>query len=306
MTLRHPIKILAIAVVAGFAAPVLAQSTTSEQQQGRQAAPSGTTGATSSSAERAGGGTADKPANMQRSPSDGTAASPHPLYIGQTVTLQGTVRSIDRENRRITVKNENGETATLKVGKDVANLERLKKGDQVKARMSEAVALTIMEGGEEVRPRVEEQVVRNRTMGEQRGFGATERTTIVAEVKSIDRANNKITLIGPRNQETTMKVQDQNALQGIEKGDKVVASFVEAVALSIDGSSGSQSATSQRGAGSDGATSGSGASSQSGSSASSQSGSQSGSGASSQSGSGMSSQSGSQPGGGTSQGSTGK
>ncbi len=252
--MRHPITTLVIAIAAGFGAPALAQSTSGASQQAspstQQQRNQGTQQQGDKAMQQQGG-----QAGAQGSAQQGAERTiPHPVSMSQTVTLNGTVQSIDRDKRRVSIKGDDGKTAVLRLGQNVANLEKLKQGDRVTARFTEAFAVAIAEGGEEVRPRIEQQVATNRTRGEQRGMGTVEQTVMIAEVQSVDRQNSRVTLRGPDGQNMTINVQDQQALKGIDKGDKVVTSVVEAAALSIDPAGGGAG----QGQASGGASSGSG------------------------------------------------
>ena len=60
-----------------------------------------------------------------------------------TVEVTGTVGAVDLSKRTVTLKGPEGKTRTLKVDPSVKRLAEVKKGDQVVARHTEALALSI-------------------------------------------------------------------------------------------------------------------------------------------------------------------
>lgn len=60
-----------------------------------------------------------------------------------TKVITATVESIDLEARTVTVKGPEGNLATLNVARETPNLENLKTGDQVVARFTRAIAISV-------------------------------------------------------------------------------------------------------------------------------------------------------------------
>ena len=54
-----------------------------------------------------------------------------------------TVEDIDRENREVTLKRPDGTLMKVQVDPSVGNLERIKKGDQIQATYTEALAISV-------------------------------------------------------------------------------------------------------------------------------------------------------------------
>lgn len=61
----------------------------------------------------------------------------------KTTEVTATVEEIDLPNREVTLKGPEGNTVELKVDDRVKNLDQVKKGDQVVARFTEAVAVSM-------------------------------------------------------------------------------------------------------------------------------------------------------------------
>jgi hypothetical protein len=63
--------------------------------------------------------------------------------VVSTVEVTGTVEAVDVAKRTVTLKGPEGKTRTLKVDPSVKRLAEVKKGDQVVARHTEALALSV-------------------------------------------------------------------------------------------------------------------------------------------------------------------
>lgn len=60
-----------------------------------------------------------------------------------TIETTATIEDIDRENREVTLKGPDGNTVTVAVDPSVGNLQRIKKGDEIKATITRALAITV-------------------------------------------------------------------------------------------------------------------------------------------------------------------
>jgi hypothetical protein len=63
--------------------------------------------------------------------------------VVNTVDVTGSVEAVDVAKRTVTLKGPEGKTRTLKVDPSVKRLAEVKKGDQVVARHTEALALSV-------------------------------------------------------------------------------------------------------------------------------------------------------------------
>jgi hypothetical protein len=67
-----------------------------------------------------------------------------PAGVNTVVTqLTATVEAVDYTNRKVTLKGPAGNKQTIDVGEEVKNLDRVKPGDQVDIRHTEALAIAI-------------------------------------------------------------------------------------------------------------------------------------------------------------------
>jgi hypothetical protein len=65
------------------------------------------------------------------------------VMVVDTVKITATVEAVDYAKRTVTLKGPEGNTVTLKVDKSAKDFKNVKKGDQVVARFTEAVAISV-------------------------------------------------------------------------------------------------------------------------------------------------------------------
>jgi hypothetical protein len=67
---------------------------------------------------------------------------PHGIMV-RTREISARIDAVDVQKREVTLTGPRGNTATLKVGDAVQNLDQIQKGDQVVVRYTEAIALAV-------------------------------------------------------------------------------------------------------------------------------------------------------------------
>ncbi len=148
-------------------------------------------------------------------------------------TVSAVVTAVDAETRMVTLKPERGDALVMQAGPEIRNFDRIKVGDTVVATYMEAAALELKKKteGSGLRERRESTTVIPGAEGQAAGTVAR-KIVLVADVLAVDPQQGSITLRGPK-QTQTLAVRDPSALQGIEVGDQVEASYVEALALEL-------------------------------------------------------------------------
>ena len=192
----------------------------------------------------------------------GTQGSQHPAVMGRTVVVNGTIDAIDPAKRTITIRGDRGGTVTIVAGKDLANFNELKKGQQITATYTEAVALEMMKPGETAQqgqPGAGQQSAQQGAgdqsqgsaqqsagagqQGDQQagapGMGEVMRATVVAKVTKVDRENNWVTLQGPQGEQMQLRVQNKQALSQLEEGDRIQITYAQAAAIAVEPRQGS-------------------------------------------------------------------
>jgi len=160
-------------------------------------------------------------------------ASPGKGTITQTHKIVATVESIDAAKRHVTLKGPKGNLLPLTVGPDVRNLEQVKVGDRVVVRYAEALSLTLMKDGKELRSSTEASTGARAKAGERPGGVVAEEVKVTADVIGVNRKTHMVTLRGP-NEVVDLHVVDPQQLKLIKVGDQVDAVYAQALALSVE------------------------------------------------------------------------
>jgi hypothetical protein len=149
------------------------------------------------------------------------------------LSVTGEITAVDVANRIVSIKGPRGNINDLRVDPAVRNLEQVKVGDRVRLSYRIGVAVALVKGGDGIRERVETDAAAVADKGARPGGVAVTRTTLVANVFSIDRKKNIVTLRGASGQLVDVHVRDPKALHEVKLGDQVVANITESVALRV-------------------------------------------------------------------------
>ena len=150
----------------------------------------------------------------------------------ETESYSGTISAIDAETRMVTVKGDGGGEAQINVGPEAKNFGQLKVGDRVTMELTRALALELRKQSTAEVSRRDQADKVGAGPGEAPGGAIGTRTKIMAEVTAVDAANKSVTLKGP-NRSIDLKVEDPAQLANIAVGDRVEATYIEAVAFQV-------------------------------------------------------------------------
>jgi len=162
-----------------------------------------------------------------------SAASAPVRVAAERVIITGRVADIDLAKRTLTLRDSQERELNFRIDPSMKSLDNVKVGDRVQLEYAVAVALALMKGGGDMRQRVEEEASRQSNPGEPPAEAAGRRTTVVADVLSIDRDLGTLRLRGPEGRIRDVKVRDKSRLDEVRTGDQVVAVVDEALALRI-------------------------------------------------------------------------
>jgi hypothetical protein len=168
-------------------------------------------------------------------PSNGNMGTSTPAAVGmreELVTVPVTVEEIDKKARSVTVKAPDGEKTTINVPADVKEFDKLKKGDKIEIDYYRSLAVEVLPPG--TAPSAA-QAQTTTAKGPAGRMGAKQ-ITGSAEVVSMNRASNSVTIKGADGKQRTVAVQDpgmQKRLQAIKPGDVVQLTYTEAIAAKI-------------------------------------------------------------------------
>ena len=140
-----------------------------------------------------------------------------------TVTLAGTVETIDHGKRAVTIKTAAGNFETIDVPSSAKRFDELKVGDKVSVTYNNNVAIRAKPPGE---PPVD-TASKASTMGQEERPGGTAsvQRTLTATIASIDKATSAITVVGVNGWKYSRHVVDPAVLEKVKVGDQVDISW---------------------------------------------------------------------------------
>ncbi len=145
-----------------------------------------------------------------------------------------TVEKVDAKHRQLTLKDDQGNLHKVDVPESVTNFDAIKKGDKISIDYFASVTLGLKKGGESGKPSSDRMV--EHVAGPLPGGLVARQMSVTAEVVKVDSAGNMVTIKGPNGELDTIRVSEpemQADLAKLKKGDKIQATYTEAVALSI-------------------------------------------------------------------------
>jgi Cu/Ag efflux protein CusF len=156
----------------------------------------------------------------------GVAAAAHVTQVTATIT------AIDKATRDVTLKGPQGNAIVVQAGPEVKNFAQMHVGDKVDVEYTEALTLELKKGSTAAVGRSDKGGTMTAKPGASPAAVAGRQVTITAEVMAIDADNHTVTLRGPK-RTVVLPVQDPEQLKLIAKGDRVEATYTEAVAIAV-------------------------------------------------------------------------
>ncbi len=151
-------------------------------------------------------------------------------------SITATVVSVDKQERFVTLKGPKGKEVTIQAGPEVQNFDQLKAGDQVTAHYQSAVAVQIMPAGSAKRDVEYQAGQATAPKGSEPGLKEGQSVTVTSKLTAVDLKNHTVTLKGPDGHERMIEVKDparQAEMSKLKVGDMVVATYVEALAITV-------------------------------------------------------------------------
>ncbi len=149
----------------------------------------------------------------------------------QLTHMTATVTAIDRSDRSVTLKSENGDEGTINVPSDVKAFDKLKTGDKIDVDYYDSLAVSLAPSGS--KPTMSERRGRSVDMG---GGVRGREIMVTAEVVSVDSSANTVTFKGPKGNLRTIHVDNptlQEKLPSLKPGQVVQFDYTQATAASI-------------------------------------------------------------------------
>ncbi len=136
-----------------------------------------------------------------------------------TVTLSGTVATIDYNKRTVNIKKADGSFETVDVPAGAKRFDELKVGDKVSITYNNNVSARLKPPGEA--PVDTQTATTTAGQGSRPGGTAAVQRTITATVDAIDKNASSITFTGPNGWKYSRHIVDPTVLDRVKVGDKV-------------------------------------------------------------------------------------
>jgi hypothetical protein len=169
--------------------------------------------------------------------------------MAERMSMTATVDKVDTKKRHVMLTDDQGNKFKVAVPKQaMKNMESLKPGDKITADYYSSVALKLQKG-EKGAPGAEETTMMERKAAKLPGGLMAKKVSATVEVEKVDTSANTITVKSPMGESDTIKVTDpelQSKLANIKPGDRIQASYAEAIAVRVTPSSKQQSSSEQQ------------------------------------------------------------
>jgi len=156
-----------------------------------------------------------------------------PIVEKETQSITATVEAIDTANREVTVKGPKGNLVVIEVPESVKRFPEIKVGDLLTIQYTEAVVVELKKAGDSAKLGITEQTSGQPTEGAKPGAYLSRKITATVAVDSIDTATPSITVRRADGSLVSFRVRDRKNLEGVKPGDKIVLTYVEAVAVQV-------------------------------------------------------------------------
>jgi hypothetical protein len=160
-------------------------------------------------------------------------ASTPAALVADTTTTKAKVSEIDRANRKVTLRADDGSEETLTLGPEVRNFDQIEVGDTVTAEYAKATAVFIRAPGEppsgaalsgiQVAPK-----------GAKPGAAMLQQEEITATIDDIDYAKRTVKLRNAAGEVRQIDVDERiENLDRFKKGDEIIIRHTEAMAIEV-------------------------------------------------------------------------
>jgi len=150
----------------------------------------------------------------------------------QTVTVAGTVETIDKNRRAVNIKTADGKFVAVDVPAAAKRFDELKVGDKVKVTYNNNVFVRLKPAGEAA---VDEAATAS-TMGKEArpGGAAAMVRTMTATINEIDKSASSMTFVGANGWKYSRRIVDPKVFDQVKVGDRVDITWSTDVAVAVE------------------------------------------------------------------------
>ena len=162
--------------------------------------------------------------------------SSDPREVWDFASVSATVEAIDHQSRKIALRGPSGDRMAFTVGEQVKRLNEIDVGDEIVVDYYVSLATELREPTPEEQASPLTVVAGAAKMPAELppGVAGVSQIKAVATVVGIDRPAKTVMLKGPRGNYAAVRVLFPERLEGLKLGDTVVATYTEALAVSLE------------------------------------------------------------------------
>ncbi len=134
----------------------------------------------------------------------------------QTITIAGTIETIDQSKRAMNIKTADGKFVAVNVPESVKRFSEFKVGDKIKATYNNNVIVRLKPAGEAA----VDTAATGTTTAPTSGTKVMVRT-MTASISDIDKSASSITFVGPNGWKYSRRVVDPTVFDQVKVGDRV-------------------------------------------------------------------------------------
>jgi hypothetical protein len=176
---------------------------------------------------------ADEPTRISSEGRTYKQTSPTSMESVHAVEAQAKVIGVDHKKRTLKLQTQDGEQVTLHVNEDVRNFKEIKKGDMLRVGYINSLAWEIKKNSEEPVTITQDSDITRAAPGAKPGGVLTDKITARGVVTKVDKKKQTVTVQGPY-RTIVMDVPKPEVFNNIKVGDKLEATYTEAIAISIE------------------------------------------------------------------------
>jgi len=178
---------------------------------------------------------AQSPAPVPRGPVEmKPSGTPGKATATRTMRVTATVYAVDVDSRIVTLQHDMGGIETLKVGDAVQGLEKFAPGDTVVVDLDQGLVLEFQPAGSEFVPPTAVAAGASADKGPSTVASAGQTVQSTVTVTAVNAAKRLVTLQTPGGKVYKVKAGPKIQLDKLKVGDRLLATYVEAVAIRLE------------------------------------------------------------------------
>jgi len=163
-----------------------------------------------------------------------STGTPGKVVGSRSHKVTATVKALDLTNRELTLEGPNGKTETVTVGPEVRNLDQVHVGDRVVARYVQGLMMQMQPPGDAPVEPTAAMAAGRAEPGQKPGAGVVAGIQATVTITAIDTKNRIVVFEGPRGNLYQVKAGPEVHLEKAKVGDKLVATYTEAMAVTVE------------------------------------------------------------------------